>query len=401
MIESNIKNFINKKKINYSILTDILINGCEEISEENYPFYFVKESYVNSAMGDELYNQFHSTLIKEALNIFVAPQMDSKSRMRYKHLLDLEVEENLKSKFMAQQEIEQSPFSNFYKECFSSHLRQNIPKTHRHVRIHYMLREQKIFFLVVTHQNLILNVKVYVYVPLNTLEEINKSNFSFALLKIEQPIQRGLFAKYMLETMVDSFTGLNFYHFSRYLIKNNIDPPVYFNEMGVVFRDVKTNPVFNVSNWSYIVQNYLNQHIANNDLPSYFGLALDPQRFFKSSMQKFCTFIIYSNDEEFFDFSKINAYLLIEFTDKLRVDNASKNDIAIVQKPFLIVNILYNASRSDCENSFMAHEKEFLQRIGSVLFYNYYLHILFDKLLEKDQKSVSKYLYLFRKFSVS
>ena len=221
-IESNIKNFINKKKINHSILTDILINGCDEISEENYPFYFIRESYVSSSIGDESYNQFHSVLIKEALNIFVAPQMESKSRIRYKHLLDLEVDEKLTSKFLSEEEIEKSPFSKFYGQFFSSHLRQSIPKTHRHIRIHYMLREQKIFFLVATHQNLVLNVKVYVYVPLNMLEEINKSNFSFALLKIEQPIQRGLFAKYLLETMIDNYTGLNFYHFSRYLIKNNI-----------------------------------------------------------------------------------------------------------------------------------------------------------------------------------
>ncbi len=351
-------------------------------------------------MGDENYNQYQSVLIKEALNIFVAPQMDSKSRMRYKHLLDLEVEESLKSKFMTEVDIEESPYRNFYRESFSSHLRSNIPKTHRHLRIHYMLREQKIFFLVVTHQNLVLNIKVYVYVPLNTLEEINKSNFSFALLKIEQPIQRCLFSKYILETTVDNFTGLNFYHFLRYLSRHNIDPPVYFNEMGVVFRDVKTNPVFNVSNWSYIVQNYLSQHIANNDLPSYFSLALDPQRFFRSSMQKFCTFIIYNVDEEFFDFSKLDTHLIIEFTDKLRVDNVSKTDTAMVQKPFLIMNILYNASRADCENSFLTHEKEFLARIGSVLFYNYYLHILFDKLFEKDHKSMPKYLYLFLKFSV-
>jgi hypothetical protein len=401
LVENKIKNAINKKKITPVILEDLISNGFTEISEQNYPLFFMKESYIKCTMDDDNYKLYHASYIKEALNVLLSTHLESKAKLRYKHLIDLEIEEKFSSKFKSADEIMNCPFKDFYKENFSQHFLQIIPKTNRHIQIHYMIKDRKIFFLIISHQDLIINIKVYVYVPLTFLEEINKNNFSFVMIKQDQPIQRLAFAKFVLETIVDNYTGFLFYHFVRYIDKNSFEQPVYFNQIGVVFKDIKTNPLFNVSNWNYVVQDYLKEHISNNDLPSHFSLTLDTQRFFKSSMQKFCSFIIYKNDEELFESSKDTDTLLIEFADKLKVENVSKTDKKdIMQKPFLVMNVLYNGTRSDCETSFVTHEKEFFQRIASVLFYNYYIHILFSRILEKDQKSITKYIYLFREFSV-
>lgn len=367
------------RNMSFKTMNDIQ-NLITKIKSINIPIYFLNDKITETETSEESTIDFQQTM--NQINLKVIDQFLKNSLGgKFIFITEIFIETQKTSKFLTLENVQKSQYKNFYLENFDNDLLKLIPKSNIIFRIYYYIDENTVYFVFFKQFNLILNIEIYKYVPMNRFYLKSCSAFSQTISNIPEFILLDHIIERNLEKGFHTYSFTLFSHLIKYYQRHKLDFPLSFRIYNVNFLNYKINTnILNLNDFDF-VQKLIQNEFNTYNLPLHFQLTLDSQRFYFKKMIKSIILL----NKSFSDFN------LETLSQRFTIECNESNEIKIIEdtesslkSTCQMISLLYNGNVKDLRLSMEKYEAQLRMTISKILYYNYYLAIFLNPCLISD-----------------
>lgn len=376
--------------------------------------------------------------------------------MNFKMFMHFSKTSKIKKKFVSDDKN-----TDFYRENFSPAFIKCIPSTYKYVWVYKCIFNEEIYFLIVSQKNLIIRVKMIRFMPgrvFRSIKAMKNINLPYdSLIMIKE------YFDYILNHQ-NNFTSTILTNFCNYLKGERIESPIFSYFSRIIFlkpimtakeadvsksfmmekshkkltrkisrslEDLDSCMVHGDNNDSMIIlksqlisltsQNddgfsdseynctydeklTVMQQLLKTRLPTYFNMSSNLIEFDNAQKQGAIKFIGFMVEiKEFHSFRNLYSHdKIISILNE--GGNLHVNETEVIldkyEECFGFFIAGYNTRKKVCETIFRKNTKLFLDRLGKILFYNYYIAFKLETCLNNDAEHFGDLLSYFSQLSV-
>lgn len=367
-----------------------------------FPFYYLTDYYLACELSDKHYEHFHNYSLPTALGKFIQKTISSSFSQQFKLITIFQSNHKFESKFLHETEIIRSKHHNFYKQHFSTWFLERIPKTQKLSQLLYLIVDNRIFFMIWSQQNLIIDVKIYMFVPNVYIKDTSYLNINFFQLKIEGLLDFKTFLTFLLEEEDQNCKGMIVQHIMTFISNHSLGHPFFFRFANVFIRGFEGMGFIDNMEEHKFVETFYAEEMKNNHLPCLFNTYLDSSKLKFEGIIKCKSFIFYENTERLNNSMNIIDEIELDYFNKKQNSKfknfSGKKNQKI--KCFLVLTFLYRAPKIICEEAFAIIQKDLVEKLQKTLFRNFYLPLLIELAIKSKNLTFSQILPHFRSFTV-
>jgi hypothetical protein len=388
----NFKGFVRMLKENLRVVLELRL-----------PFYFLTDAYLNCSKNDPAYLQFHDKVLPEALERFLKRPIQISGGSQFIYLASNISKKDLPSVMLDERTFSATKRGSFYRDNFSPWFQRHIPLTQKKSRLLFAIHENSIVFLLLTHRNLLIEARVFLFVPIVRLKDMSRSDLVTMDLDLSNLANFNRFSESLFNDSTCNCTSVLVQHLVLFMERHKLAHNHHYNVTNVKLAHLERNDLAGIPNNQRVIEQFFSEKLSTGALPAIFPTYIDTSRLNLKGEVRCKTFLFWEQVEATKQLFNIIDEVIMD-SSKILSNNECTSPSGLLEprvQAFLMLSVLFNSTKEDQELVYRARHDDILLNARNTLFRNYYLPLLLWTSLRHDQMNLQKTLSMFPCISVS
>lgn len=387
---------------NFKAFVRMLKDNLRVVLELRLPFYFLTDAYINCTKNDPAYVQFHEKVLPEALDRFLKRPIQINGGSQFIYLASHTSKKDLPSVMLNEKNFSATKRGSFYRDNFSPWFQRHIPLTQKKSRLLFAIHDNSIVFLLLTHRNLMIEARVFLFVPIVRLKDMSRSDLVTMDLDLSHVANFNRYSESLFNDTSCNCTSVLVQHLVLFMERHKLAHNHHYTVTNVKLAHLERNDLAGIPNNQRVIEQFFADKLSSGALPAIFPTYLDTSRLTLKGEVRCKTFLFWEQTEATKQLFNIIDEVIMD-SSKV-VPNLEATNPATVVEPrvqaFLMLSVLFNSTKEDQELVYRARHEDILSNARNTLFRNYYLPLLLWASLHHEHMNLHKTLSMFPCISV-